>query len=95
MGHSHSKSHPPSPTHGNASKHDEYSAAPPPAYPGPAATFYDQKPGVAPAALGVLERHGSVSDDALDMLRRYDVVVLVDDSGSMTGHQDRSWKEAC
>lgn len=91
MGHSHSKSRPSSPNPGT--KPLPTDEAPP--------TYYDAS-GMAldikfptPSVTGSpgLERHASLSEDALDMLRKYDVIVLVDDSGSMTENNYKSWRQ--
>jgi len=92
MGHKHSRSRPASP----------YQDAPP-----PYATSTDQQGFELPdadakstldvrpdAMLGPSASRGlAATEDALELLRKYDVVVLMDDSGSM--NDGKRWKEAC
>ena len=47
----------------------------------------------APIAPTAAARQNSISEDALEMLRKYDILVLVDDSGSMLFDGGRSWNE--
>lgn len=72
-----------------------YKESSPPPPPPPYQGISDDKDPlrVINAPMVATERKNSISEDALEMLRKYDILVLVDDSGSMSYDGHRSWNE--
>lgn len=59
------------------------------------ATSYGPSPTQGATTSTVLQQSGSISgsEDALEVLRKYDIVVLMDDSFSMSYDNMKSWNE--